>query len=146
MLVKALDLAECFVSSTKGCAVKKFSFALVLTLIVTGVGYSQGKGVDKQSERVRDGGSSRTPASNGGKQDTGAGRGFDFGKGKSHAVGKLANPYRLTGRRDVIIKSVQDVMRDRKLIVDYGASDFPRELSSANRSGSLRERSSRSQS
>ncbi len=101
---------------------KKFSYAVVMTLIAIGIVYSQGKGVDKQSERVRDGGSSRTPASNGGKQDTGAGRGFDFGKGRSHSVGQLANPYRLTGRRDVIIKSVQDVMRDRKLIVDDGAS------------------------
>ena len=34
----------------------------------------------------------------------------------------LANPYRLAGRRDVIVKAVQDVMRDRKLIVDEAAS------------------------
>ncbi|MCU1265157.1 MAG: hypothetical protein JWM21_1475 [Acidobacteria bacterium] len=101
---------------------KQFCYASLVVLFATGIAWSQGKGVDKQSERVRDGGSSRTPATNGGKQDTGAGRGFDFGKGKTRPVGKLDNPYRLAGRRDVIIKAVQDLMRDRKLIVDDSAS------------------------
>ena len=32
------------------------------------------------------------------------------------------NPYRLSGRRDVIITAVQDLMRDRKLVVDENAS------------------------
>ena len=34
----------------------------------------------------------------------------------------LPNPYRITGRRDVILKAIADVMRDRKLIVDEAAS------------------------
>ncbi|HEV2837655.1 MAG TPA: hypothetical protein VGW58_20195 [Pyrinomonadaceae bacterium] len=82
------------------------------------------KGVDKQSERVRDGGSDRTPANNGNKTDVGAGRGFDFGSGRTPETPPLPNPYRLTGRRDVIIKAVQDLMRDRKLVVDEAASKF----------------------
>ena len=80
------------------------------------------KGVDKQNERVRDAGSDRTPANNGNKTDVGAGRGIDFGRGKSSAAPPLPNPYRLTGRRDVIITAVQDLMRDRKLVVDESAS------------------------
>ncbi len=80
------------------------------------------KGVDKQNERVRDSGSERTPANNGNKTDVGAGRGMDFGSGKSSATVPLANPYRLTGRRDVIINAVQELMRDRKLVVDDSAS------------------------
>jgi len=103
--------------------VKQFMISLVLVLGVTGTVLAQGKGVDKQSERVRDG-STRTPGVNGSKTDTGAGRGFDFGKDKSKPVSMLPNPYRLSGRRDVIIKAVQDVMRDRKLIVDESASRF----------------------
>jgi len=82
------------------------------------------KGVDKQNERVRDSGSDRTPANNGNKTDVGAGRGFDFGSGRTPASPPLPNPYRLTGRRDVIIKAVQDLMRDRKLVVDEAASRF----------------------
>jgi hypothetical protein len=80
------------------------------------------KGVDKQNERVRDAGSDRTPANNGNKTDVGAGRGIDFGRGKSTEAPPLPNPYRLTGRRDVIITAVQDLMRDRKLVVDDSAT------------------------
>lgn len=80
------------------------------------------KGVDKQNERVRDSGSERTPANNGTKTDVGAGRGFDFGSGRTPETIPLPNPYRLTGRRDVIITAVQDLMRDRNLVLDEAAS------------------------
>ncbi|HEY8411653.1 MAG TPA: hypothetical protein VIK76_09630 [Pyrinomonadaceae bacterium] len=80
------------------------------------------KGVDKQNERVRDSGTERTPANNGNKTDVGAGRGFDFGRGRTREIPPLANPYRLSGRRDVIIKAIQDVMRDRQLVLDDAAS------------------------
>src|SRR5205085_6470547 len=80
------------------------------------------KGVDKQNERVRDSGSDRTPANNGNKTDVGAGRGIDFGRGRTPETLPLPNPYRLTGRRDVIIKAVQELMRDRKFVVDVTAS------------------------
>lgn len=82
------------------------------------------KGVDKQNERVRDSGTDRTPANNGNKTDVGAGRGIDFGGGRTPETPPLANPYRLTGRRDVIIKAIQDLMRDRKMVVDEAASKF----------------------
>ena len=80
------------------------------------------KGVDKQNERVRDSGSERTPGNNGNKTDTGAGRGFDFGSGRTPEAVPLPNPYRLTGRRDAIITAVQELMRDRKLVLDEAAS------------------------
>src|SRR4030095_304258 len=80
------------------------------------------KGVDKQNERVRDAGSDRTPANNGNKTDVGAGRGMDFGRGRTPETLPLPNPYRLSGRRDVIIKAVEELMRDKKLVVDEAAS------------------------
>lgn len=80
------------------------------------------KGVDKQNERVRDSGTDRKPANNGQKTDVGAGRGMDFGKDRTPEAPPLPNPYRLTGRRDVIVTAVQDLMRDRKLVVDENAS------------------------
>src|ERR1044071_1215569 len=82
------------------------------------------KGVDKQNERVRDSGSERNPANNGNKTDTGAGRGFDFGRGRTPETPPLPNPYRLSGRRDVIINAVQELMRDRKLVVDEARSEL----------------------
>jgi hypothetical protein len=78
------------------------------------------KGVDKQNERVRDTG--RTAGSNGAKTDTGTGRGIDFGSGRTPEALPLPNPYRISARRDVLITAIQDLMRDRKLVVDEAAS------------------------
>jgi hypothetical protein len=96
---------------------------LMVLIVCSAPAFAQAaKGVDKQNERVRDTGSDRTPANNGNKTDVGAGRGIDFGSGKSVEVPPLPNPYRLSGRRDVIINTVQELMRDRKLVVDEAAS------------------------
>src|SRR6201988_5534464 len=89
------------------------------------------KGIDKQNERARDSGSDRTPANNGNKTDVGAGRGFDFGRDKSTEAPRLLNPYRLTGRRDVIVNAVQDLMSDRKLVVDDAATRISEEIGRA---------------
>lgn len=95
---------------------------LLVVACSASIALGQGKGVDKSNERVRDSGSSRAPAINGGKTDIGAGRGIDFGKGRTPEVPPIPNPYRLPARRDVILKAVEDVMRDRKLIVDDTSS------------------------
>jgi len=89
------------------------SLFLVLTFCAVAA-WSQGKGVDKTSERVRDAGTPKT--------DNSSGRGIDFGSGRTPKVLPVANPYRLAARRDVILKSIADVMRDRKLILDEAAS------------------------
>ena len=94
----------------------------VLTVAATSV-FGQGKGVDSQNQRNTDNSSSRGPANNGTKQDVGTtGSGINFGKEKATAVALLPNPYRFTARRDVLIKAIADVMRDRKLIVDDATS------------------------
>jgi hypothetical protein len=94
--------------------------SLLLVMTFSGVSvWAQGKGVDKTAERVRDSG---TAGSNGVKTDTGAGRGIDFGKGRTPEVPPLPNPYRFAARRDVILNAIADVMRDRKLIMDEAAS------------------------
>jgi len=94
--------------------------SLLLILVASAVSvWPQGKGVDKSSERVRDSG---TNGSSGMKTTTGTGTGIDFGGGRTPPVVPLPNPYRFTSRRDVIVKAITDVMRDRKLIVDEAAS------------------------
>lgn len=94
--------------------------SLLLIVMFSAVSaWSQGKGVDKTSERVRDSG---TAGSSGIKTDTGAGRGIDFGKGRTPEVPPLLNPYRITARRDAILTAIANVMRDRKLIVDEAVS------------------------
>jgi hypothetical protein len=95
---------------------------LVLTTAATAA-FGQGKGVDSQSQRITDNSSNRGAANNGTKQDTGTtGSGINFGGGKTAAINVLPNPYRMTARRDAIIKAAAEVMRDRKLIIDDAAS------------------------
>jgi hypothetical protein len=94
------------------------SLALIISFSVVSV-WAQGKGVDKTGERVRDSG---TAGSNSTKTDTGAGRGIDFGKGKTPEVPPIPNPYRFAARRDVILNAITELMGDRKLIVDEAAS------------------------
>jgi hypothetical protein len=113
-LITGADFKRCF-------PMMRLASLLAVVALTAISALAQGKGVDKQSERVRDS-SSRSAASNGSKTDTGAGRGIDFGKGRTPVVPPLPNPYRFAARRDVILKAVADVMRDRRLIVDEAAS------------------------
>jgi hypothetical protein len=83
---------------------------------------AQEKGVDKQNQGIRDDGNSRAAANNGAKQDVGAGRGIDFGKGRTHAPPPIPNPYRFSARRDAVVKAVEGLMRDRRFVVDTVAS------------------------
>ncbi len=94
----------------------------VLALACVGAFAQQEKGVDSQNERVRDSGNNRTPADNGTKQDNGAGRGMDFGKGRTPTAPPVPNPYRFAVRRDAVIKAIEDAVRDRKLVMDAAAS------------------------
>lgn len=99
----------------------KVVIALAAIVLLSITALPQGKGVDKQSERVRDSGS-RSAGNNGTKTDVGAGRGIDFGKGRTPDLPPLPNPYRFVARRDAIVKAIAEVMRDRNLIVDESAS------------------------
>jgi len=94
---------------------------LLLLLFASASAWAQGKGVDKGSERVRDG-SAVSTGTNGTKTNVGSGRGMDFGKGRTPEVPPIPNPYRFTARRDVILKAITDVMGERQLVVDEAAS------------------------
>jgi hypothetical protein len=106
----------------KVCVMIRFVSALLVLTGSISVAFAQGKGIDKSNERVRDTGSSRVPANNGSKTDVGTGRGIDFGKGRTPEVPAIPNPARIAARRDAILKAVEEVMRDQKLILDETAS------------------------
>lgn len=98
-------------------------FAIIFALILTSASaLAQEKGVDNQNQGIRDAGNNRAPATNGSKQDVGAGRGIDFGKGRTPIPPPIPNPYRFAFRRDVILQAIQNLMRDRKLVADSTAS------------------------
>jgi hypothetical protein len=103
----------------KGVFMNRFASVLLIVMFSAVSAWSQGKGVDKTSERVRDTG---TAGSNGTKTNTGAGPGINFGKGRTPEVPPLPNPYRIAARRDAILNAIAEVMRDRKLTIDEPAS------------------------
>ena len=100
----------------------KTLFAIALLFISCAVCAAQEKGVDQQNDRIRDSSNNRQPAVNGSKTDTGVGRGMDFGKGKTQAPPPVPNPYRFQAPNDVLTKAVQELMRERKLILDETVS------------------------
>ena len=101
---------------------KNFLLSLSLIAVAVGVAAAQGKGVDTQNKEIRDIGNGRGPAENGTRKDVGTGRGIDFGKGKTPNRVPLANPYRMTARRDVLIAMVSGLMNERGLVLDENAS------------------------
>jgi hypothetical protein len=102
--------------------VKKLIAVIFVLALAAAAAHAQEKGVDTQNDRIRDSGNNRAPGNNGTKQDTGVGRGIDFGRGKTVTPPPIPNPYKFSVRRDEIIKAVGEVMRDRKLIMDESAS------------------------
>jgi hypothetical protein len=96
----------------------KTLLSIALLLLVCNVCAAQEKGVDQQNDRIRDSSNNRQPAVNGSKTDTGVGRGMDFGKGKTQPPPAIPNPYRFQAPNDVLTKAAQELMRERKLIMD----------------------------
>lgn len=78
------------------------------------------KGIDTQTQKIKTEGSKTT---SGTQQVTdGSGRSLDWGKDKTKVRAQLANPYRMNSRRDMLIASVLDVLKEQKLIVNESAS------------------------
>ena len=92
--------------------------AILVLAVACSVCAAQEKGVDQQNDRIRDSSNNRQPAINGGKVDTGVGRGMDFGKGRTQTPPPIPNPYRFQVPNDVLTKAAVELMRERKLILD----------------------------
>ena len=95
---------------------------IFLTALTFTAASAQEKGVDHQNGRIRDQGSDRAPVQNGAKQNVGSGRGIDFGKGRTPAPAPVPNPYRFTVRRDVVLRAAEELMAEKKLIIDTAVS------------------------
>jgi len=94
---------------------KYFNFTTLLIISMAIASYAQ-KGVDTQTKTIKDEGNKVTSRGND------VGRSFDFGKGKTKVRDRLDNPYKLTARRDVLIESIIDALRENKIVVDEASS------------------------
>lgn len=73
------------------------------------------KGIDSQTEKIKQEGSPTSRPSD-------VSRSFDWGKGKTKVRSLLPNPYKLASRRDSLINSIQEVLRDKKIVIDEASS------------------------
>lgn len=86
-------------------------------LLVSGVQTLQAqKGIDTQTQKIKEDSNKTTTRS------SDVTRSFDWGKGKTPVRDRLPNPYRLNSRRDVLVATIMQVLKDRKMIVDEASS------------------------
>ena len=90
--------------------------ALACLLFSAGAASAQVKGVDPQTQKIKDEGNKVTTRTND------VTRSFDWGKGKTKVRERLANPYKLAGRRDALIQRIIDALRENKIVVDEASS------------------------
>jgi hypothetical protein len=72
------------------------------------------KGVDTQTEKITE--------KTGTNETTNVSRTFNWGRDKTKVREKLANPYKLASRKDVLVENIKFVLSEMKLIVDETTS------------------------
>lgn len=97
---------------------KKIFYPISLICILSCVAFAQQKGVDNQTQKIKQEASKTTQTST---SNTG-GRSIDWGEGKTKVRSMLANPYKLNSRRDVLIETITDVIESMKILIDDSAS------------------------
>lgn len=84
-------------------------------LAAAGAAFGQ-KGVDTQTQKIKEESNKTTTRSS---EPT---RSFDWGKGKTKVRDRLANPYKFASRRDVLIGTITNALKELRIVVDEGSS------------------------
>lgn len=96
----------------------KASLLLILVALVTAVGVYGQKGIDTQTQKIKDQSTQTTTRT----RTTDATRSFDWGEGKTHVRERLPNPYKVNSRRDALIETISNVLKERKILIDEASS------------------------
>ena len=91
-------------------------FVLAILLLSTAQLIHAQKGIDTQTQKIKEDSNKTTTRS------SDVSRSFDWGKDKTRVPGRLVNPYKLTARRDVLVETIIQALKERKMIVDEGSS------------------------
>lgn len=89
---------------------------LTCLMLLSGAVLAQVKGVDPQTQKIKDEGNKVTTRTND------VTRSIHWGKDKTKVRDRLANPYKLAGRRDVLIGTIIEALREQKIVVDEASS------------------------
>lgn len=96
---------------------KKILFVLMTIFLFAAFCFAQ-KGIDPQTEKIKKDGNKQSGT------ESSKVRSFDWGKGKTKVRERLPNPYKMASRRDILVKTIVDVLTDNKFIVDESSSRF----------------------
>lgn len=94
----------------------KAIIASSILMVLVSAGVSAQKGIDTQTQKIK-GDTNKTTS-----RETDVTRSFDWGKGKTQTRERLANPYQLNARRDVLVEMIQQVLREKKIVIDEPSS------------------------
>lgn len=94
----------------------KAIIASSILMVLVSAGVSAQKGIDTQTQKIKDDTNKTT------SRETDVTRSFDWGKGKTQTRERLANPYQLNARRDVLVEMIQQVLREKKIVIDEPSS------------------------
>lgn len=98
-------------------------FITIFVLVIAPINvFAQEKGVDKQTETIRDAGTRSGPASGGSSVNTGLTSGINWGKDKTPAKIPVPNPYQINARREALVQAAQDLIRDKGMVLNEAAS------------------------
>ncbi len=104
------------------CPSSILTSATVFIVIIAGatLTFAQGgqKGIDIQTQKIKEDSNKTTTRASGEPPA----RSFDWGKGKTQVRDRLPNPYRLTARRDVLVQTIIQALKERKIVVDEASS------------------------
>lgn len=98
------------------CVIFMKYLLLLITILSFTVLSSAQKGIDTQTQKIKDSSNKVTT------RESDASRSFDWGKGKTTTRERLANPYQLNSRRDVLVATILEVLKENKIVVDEGSS------------------------
>lgn len=96
---------------------KKTLVSVFILLICSFAVFSQQKGIDSQTTKIKD--EARKPTIG-----NDVSRSWSWGKDKTKIRKKLPNPYKFNARRDILINMIIGILKDNQMIVDEAASRF----------------------
>lgn len=94
---------------------KHYLPSLAVILLLPLAAFSQ-KGIDTQTQKIKEDTNKTT------SRGSDVSRSFDWGKGKTVVRDRLPNPYKLNSRRDTLIETIREVLKEKRIIVDDASS------------------------
>lgn len=92
----------------------RYTLLTAVLLLLPGILLAQ-KGIDTQTQKIKEESNKTTTRND-------VSRSFDWGKGKTPVRDRLPNPYKMAARRDALVQTIIDALKEKKMIVDEASS------------------------